>query len=291
MHHRLAFAFALAAALVASSSWLAGSARAQQRMPDMATLDRGDGITRLGLDFGAVFVDDDIDDVIGIDAALRFDLFGQFVSYSGLGVYGSLPISVLIAEGENETGLANLELGGLYVIDSPTISYVFRAGVTLPTSSDDDGLEIAANLLSTWSRLSDVAQSLPSTTYVRLGFSPLYHDHGLFLRADLGVDLEVRQDDDTIGVGLGDDPENLFRVNVGGGVDLGTVAVMAELVNLASSSSFDDGDDEDFIHTFAVSARFMGESLQPYLTFGLPVDEFSRDVVDFFLGAGLQIAP
>ena len=35
----------------------------------------------------------------------------------------------------------------------------------------------------------------------------------------------------------------------------------------------------------------MGESLQPYFTVGLPVDEFSRDVVDFFLGAGLQIAP
>lgn len=288
MHHRLAFAFALAAAVMASSSWLAGSARAQQRMPDMATLDRGDGITRLGLDFGAAFIDDDI---VGIDAALRFDVFGQYVSYSGLGLYGSLPLSVLVAEGDNETALGNLEIGGLYVADSPTVSFVFRAGVALPTSSDDDPGEIVANLLSTWARLTDLAQAVPNTTYVRVGFSPMYHDGGVFLRADLGVDLEVKEDDDAIAVGLGDDPNNLFRVNVGGGVDLGTVALMAELVNIASSSSFDDGDDEDFVHTFAVSARFMGESLQPYFTVGLPVDDFSRDVVDFFLGAGLQIAP
>ncbi len=287
MHHRLAFAIALPAAL-AASSWLAGSARAQQRMPDMATLDRGDGITRLGLDFGAVFTDDDI---VGIDAALRFDVFGQFVAHSGLGLYGSLPISVLVAEGDNDSALGNLEVGGLYVIDSPTMSFVFRGGVALPTAADDDPGEIVANLVSTWARLTDLAQAIPDTTYVRLAFSPLYHDGGLFLRADLGVDLEVREDDDAIAVGLGDDPENLYRLNVGGGVDLGTVAIMAELVNLASSSSFDDGDEEDFVHTFAVSARFMGESLQPYFTVGLPVDEFSRDVVDFFLGAGLQIAP
>lgn len=288
MHHRLAFAIALAAALVASSSWLAGSARAQQRMPDMATLDRGDGITRLGLDFGAAFIDDDI---VGIDAALRFDLFGQFVSYSGLGVYGSMPFSVLVAEGDNETAIGNLELGGLYVIDSPTVSFVFRAGVALPTAADEEADEVLANVLATWARLTDAAQALPDATFVRLAFSPLYHDGGVFLRADLGVDLEVTENEDSIGVGLGGDPENLFRLNVGGGVDLGTVAVMAELVNLASSSSFDDGDEEDFVHTFAVSARFMGESLQPYFTVGLPVDEFSRDLVDFFLGAGLQIAP
>ena len=285
MHHRLAFAIALPAAL-AASSWLAGSARAQQRMPDMATLDRGDGITRLGLDFGAVFTDDDI---VGIDAALRFDVFGQFVAYSGLGLYGSLPISVLVAEGDNDSALGNLEVGGLYVIDSPTMSFVFRGGVALPTSADDDIEEILANLLGTWSRLTDVAQAVPNATYVRLAFSPVYHDGGLFLRADVGVDLEVKEHENTIAVAPGDDPDNLVRVNVGGGIDLGTVAVMAELVNLASSSSYES--DDDLIHTFAVSARFMGQSLQPYFTFGLPLDDSSRQLIDFFVGAGLQIAP
>lgn len=284
MQHRLAFALALSLAGVAGS---AGSAMAQ-RMPDMATLDRGDGISRLGLDFGAAFPDDSIE---GFDAALRFDFFGQLISRQGLGVYGSLPISILVGEGDNETALGNIEVGGLYVIDSPAVSYVFRAGLALPTA-DDDGLGFAANVLASWSRLTDLSQAIPNATYLRLGFSPLYHANRVFLRADLGVDLAVQDDDqlEIAGVVFGFDAENLFRINVGGGIDLGSVALMAELVNVASTSSLDDDDDNDFLNTFALSARFMGGSLQPYFTFGVPLDDLGRDVIDFFLGAGLQVA-
>jgi hypothetical protein len=88
------------------------------------------------------------------------------------------------------------------------------------------------------------------------------------------------------------EPDTLFRVNVGGGIDLGGIALMAELVNLATTEDFDEfsSEDEDFVHTFAVSARFMGPMLQPYVTFGMPVDTYGLDTVDFFLGAGLQAA-
>jgi hypothetical protein len=281
MQHRLAPAFTFA---VVFTSLVAGSAHAQ-RMPDMATLDRGDGITRLGLDFGAAFVDDDLGEATGADAALRFELFGQYVSRQGLGFYGALPISHLLSDVEDETALGNLEVGGLYVIESPAVSFVFRGGLALPTADDEAG--VFANFLGVWSRLTDLALVVPDTTYVRLSFSPLYHAGGVFLRADIGLDLAVQSGDEALL-----EPENLFRLNVGGGVDLGTVALMAELVNIASTETLgdDDGDDEDFAHTFAVTARFMGGSLQPSLTFAIPIDDFGRDVIDFILGAGLQVA-
>jgi hypothetical protein len=261
----------------------AGPALAQ-RMPDMATLDRGDGISRLGLDFGAAFVDEEAGDD---NAALRFDFFGQFVTHQGFGVYGTLPLSRALVDGEDESAIGNIDVGGLYVIESPTLSLVFRGGVALPTADDDvDGF--LTNYFATWTRLTDAALAIPNVTYLRLGFSPLFHANRLFLRADVGFDLAVAEDDDATGF----EPGNLFRINVGGGFDLGSVALMAELVSLATTEDFDEfsEEEEDFIHTFAVSARFMGEMLQPYATFGMPVDTYGLDTVDFFFGAGLQVA-
>ena len=255
-----------------------------QRAPDMATLDRGDGISRIGLDFGAAFVDDGADDD-GV-AALRFDLFGQFVSNIGFGVYGDLPFARSVSDAEDETAIGNFELGGLYVIETPTLSLVFRGGLALPTA-DDDAAGFLTNYFASWTRLTDITQAIPNVTYMRLGFSPLYHWNRLFLRADVGVDLAVAEGDEATGL----EPDTIFRINVGGGIDFGSVALMAELVNLATTEDFDDfsEDDEDFIHTFAATARFMGPMVQPYVTFGMPVDTYGLDTIDFFLGAGLQL--
>jgi hypothetical protein len=272
----------LSTALLALGGLAAGAGpAAAQRMPDMATLDRGDGISRIGLDFAAGFVDDQFG---GIDAALRFEPFAQYVSRGGFGLYGALPIARLVTDGDDETALGNLELGALYVIESRALSYVFRAGIALPTA-DDDLEGVTANFFASWTRLTDLALAVPDATYARFAFSPLYHADRLFIRIDLGFDVAVQDDDDL----PGQEPGNLFRLNLGGGIDLGTVALMAELVNIASTESFDDEDDDDFVHTLAFSARFMGESLQPYFTLGLPVDSFGREVLDFFLGAGLQV--
>ena len=269
----------LAVALMAGA---AAPARAQ-RMPDMATLDRGDGISRVGLDFGAAFVDDSASNA---DAAMRFDFFAQLVSRRGAGIYASLPLARSVTDGDDETATGNFDVGGLYVVESPTLSLVFRAGVALPTA-DEDASGFTTNFLASWTRLTDIAQAIPNMTYLRLGFSPLFHANRLFLRADVGVDVGIDEGDDATGL----EPNTLFRFNVAGGIDFGRVALMAEVVNLATTEDFDEIDsaEEDFIHTFAVTARFMGRQVQPYLTFGTPVDNFGRDQIDFFLGAGLQV--
>lgn len=267
----LAFAFVLA---------LTGIAAAQ-RSPDTATLDRGDGIPRFGIDFALSFLD-----APPYDAALRIEPYGQYVWRNGVGIYGSLPIARSFGgqadlpppDAPNATALGNLELGGELVIQpSPARAWVFRAGVALPTASDDRAGALT-NALATFPRLTDLALATPNATYLRLAVSPLIQGDRLFFRADLGVDL---------GFDDGDQADELFRINVGGGVDLGTVALGLELVNLLSPD--DLGADEQALHALTFTIRFMGKSLQPVVAIGAPLDDSTRAVADLFVAVGIQI--
>ncbi len=269
---------------LALSSLLALVATATaQRSPDMATLDRGDGISKLGLDVGLTFLDHP-----PYDAALRLEPYGQLILQSGLGFYGALPISVSFGgDGnpeplpEDATALGNLDLGLLYVVTAgPEVSFVLRGGLALPTASD--GLDATAtSYYASFPRMTDLALAYPDAWYLRLGVSPLIYLDRVFLRADLGVDI-----------GLDDEgADELLRLNVGAGVDLGPVALSLELANTANLDrfDFDDGDDR-WGHTFAATMRFMGETLQPFLAIGAPIDDDFRDRVDLFLAAGFQAA-
>jgi hypothetical protein len=248
-----------------------------QRAPDMATLDRGDGITKLGFDLGFSSLEDP-----PYDAALRFEMWGQYVTNSGIGIYGALPISRSIGgEGpplpdrENRTSLGNADLGLLYVITGDSLSWVFRGGVLLPTSTSGAD-EAATRYLASGPRLTDLAMA-SSDWHLRLSVSPLIHIDKLFLRADIGFDLDV-----------GDEEDHFLRLNIGGGIDLGAVALSLELVNSASFG--DRGGEEDFFHALAFTVRFMGEQLQPFISIGAPIDDYRRDVIKLFIVGGLQVA-
>lgn len=257
---------------------LSTAARAQ-RAPDMATLDRGDGISKLGIDFGFSSIDTPY-----YDAALRLELNGQYVLRSGLGFYGALPLAKSFGDAPEPDpqptfALGNLELGGLYTITkSPRLSYVFRIGLALPTAADDlDGT--TTNLLATTPRLTDLALTVPDAFYLRLGFSPLIYVDKLFFRFDVGFDLG--SDDNDVA-------DELFRLNVGAGYDFGPVAGSLELVNIYDLDGYDE--DDNWIHTLSLTFRFMLEKYQPFVAVGAPVDDV-RDVVPFFIAAGFQVAP
>ncbi len=254
-----------------------GTPALAQRAPDMATLDRGDGISKFGLDLGLTM----FDDAAVYDGALRFEPYGQYVLDSGLGFYGNIPFAASFGDDDDPPGdqdamaLGSLELGLLFVIDAPTVSWVFRGGVALPTADNDpDGT--LTNFAATWPRLTDVALAMPETTYARLSLSPLVHVSNFFLRADLGLD-----------VGFDEGADEILRLNVGAGYDLGVVALALELVNIATLEDF--GDDDDFQHTLALTARFMTERLEPFLAVGTPLDEGARRGVDFFIAGGIQV--
>ncbi len=269
----LRFVLALFGALLGATT-----VASAQRAPDMATLDRGDGISKAGIDLALSSLDPP-----PYTSALRFDIYGQFVTQSGFGVYLSLPVSRSFGgegtpsppEAENATALGNLDAGLLYVQTRRSMAWVFRVGAALPTSSDgrDHGL---TRYYATAPRLTDAALA-SSDGFLRLSVSPLIYRDRLFFRADLGFDLD-----------FGDDDYHYLRLNVGGGVDLGVVALSLELANLAAFG--DLGRDEDFVHTLAFTVRFMGKQLQPFLSVGAPLDAYRRDVVRWFLSGGLQVA-
>ena len=256
-----------------------GGVASAQRAPDMSTLDRGDGISKIGFDGAFSSIDTPF-----YDAALRFELYGQYVLHSGLGFYGALPFAHSFGDAPDPmpqptTSLGNLEAGVLYTVTrSPRFSIVFRGGVAIPTASDDlDGA--TTNFYATFPRLTDTALAVPNAWYVRLGISPLIHVDKLFFRFDLGFDIGTDDDDAA---------DEFLRLNLGGGIDLGTVALSLELVNLYSLDDFDDNN--DWVHTLALTLRFMLEKYQPFIAIGAPVDD-ARDAIPFFFAAGFQFAP
>jgi len=248
-----------------------------QRAPDLATLDRGDGITKLGLDLGFSSLEKP-----PYSAALRLELWGQYLTNSGFGFYGALPLSLSFGgEGppapnaDNATALNDLDLGALYVISGHSLSWVFRGGIALPTASDGRDQSLTRYYAAS-PRLTDLAL-VSDQWYVRLAVSPLIHADKLFLRADLGIDINADSDN-----------YHFLRLNIGGGVDLGIVALALELVNTASFGDFTG--EEDFFHAVALTTRFNGKQLQPFLSFGLPIDDYRRDVTKFWIAGGLQFA-
>lgn len=268
----------IAAAVLAA---LAAPAAAQ-RMPDFATLDRGDGYSKLGLDLAWVKLEPP-----PYDSVFHLELHGQYVLESGLGFYGALPLAKSFGDGPDEgeangdTALGDLDVGGLYVISGLDLSFVFRLGLVVPTATEDAG-DFATNIRGAQFRITDIAMVNPDAWYARLAFSPLIHVSSVFLRADLGVDIPFAEDDfraDPIG-----------RLNIGGGVDFGIAALMLELATIADIDDDDDDEigDEDLFTTGAITARFMGETLQPFLSVGMPIDEAVRDQVDFFIAGGIQ---
>ena len=248
-----------------------------QRAPDLATLDRGDGITKLGIDLGFSSLEKPASPY---SSALRLELWGQYLTNSGLGFYGAVPLSLSFGgdgppDPDNATSISDLDLGLLYVMSGHTLSWVFRGGVALPTATD--GLDPAlTRYFATAPRLTDLAL-VSDQWYVRLAISPLIHADKLFLRADIGFDINADSDN-----------YHFLRLNVGGGVDLGVVALSLELVNTAAFGDFTG--EEDFFHALALTTRFMGEQLQPFLSVGLPIDDYRRDAINFWIAGGLQVA-
>ncbi len=231
--------------------------------PDFATLDRQSSHSTFGVDMGITTIDD-------VDAEFaRIDLHGQYVLPEGYGVYGNLPMTTAFIDDEdNETAIGNLELGGMYNIRvRPDMNLNLHAGLLLPTA-DDDFAGVFTNVFGSFGRITDLATSAPESTWLRVGVSPTLRSGNLFARADLGFDVAVDSPESS-------DTNTLLRANVGAGIDLGQVAVMGEVVTLGNLDA--DDDDEQFIHTGAVTARFdAGNDIAPSISISTPLDDDAR---------------
>jgi len=204
---------------------------------------------------------------------LSFDVGGHFVARNGAGAYLSLPLSFLsidtILGDESELMVGNLEVGGLYAMRlKHDIALVLHGGVALPTASDSEDALIPGvfQAYASVPRYGDLVQRIVDSTWLRLGGSAMGRMGPLFWRGDLGLDIAL--DDDNL-----DAISPVFRLNVGGGVDLGAVQLLGELV-----TNVYDSDDDDSASTFTLGARFSAGNFHPGVALVLPLGQERADL-------------
>jgi hypothetical protein len=260
--HRLAAALALAAVTLAGARGLA-LAHGPDAIFDPLSMDRHTPVSTLNVDFGYVAYEEPPNTDVTV---MGFTLSGQYVNPQGLGGYLSLPLSYLRGENvllglldDSELAIGNLELGGLwskYLTAHAAI--VLHAGFALPTAADEGIARFQA--LASSPRYGDLVQRVPRSTWFRLGFSPMGRAGKLFWRADVGLDLALDED--------ASDLSPIFRINVGGGVDLGSAHLLLELV----TNVFDDGSADESASMLALGVRFLSGNLRPGFGLLVPID-------------------
>jgi hypothetical protein len=251
----------------------APAAADEPAVPAFATVDRVGGDSGFSIAASYARIDDTGESV----TPLRADLFGQYADPSGWGGYAALAASTVRADSDSGSAIGSVELGGFYRLRRSNVELTFRGGLTLPTA--DDALDgFAVNFITAWTRLTDLVDVLPESSWLRLALSPTWRTGSHFFRVDGGVDVPVWTDD-------GADFDPFIRLNAAGGLLAGPWALTGELVTLVHTT-----DDETAMHTFAVGLAGTHPRVRPSLTVILPLDDSARRLYEFILAAGLQVS-
>jgi hypothetical protein len=178
--------------------------------------------------------------------------------------------------GVSATSDGDLEIGALYIphfFDLYGITFVVRAGLTLPSGSTAINEELAAAYVSI-ARLSDYYLSAPDATSLRFAVSPLWHRGWFFARADVGADFNISADSDaTVG--------NAFRLDAGVGATLGMFSLTLESTNMYSNGVNNNfsSSTAKWYDTGAIAARLSSNLGDVYAALVLPVDHETHDVL------------
>lgn len=239
---------------------------------DFVTLDRQDRHSFAGLEATFFSIGNSDND------AFRFDFHGQFMDPSQkFGGYLTLPATIIT--GDNGTsGLGDLEVGGIYALprQDPGFDLIFHAGITLPTGSRGDGG--LGNLVGSFGRITDFYDAIPRGVSLRFGGSPVWHRGQLIARADVGLDVNLSNDD------ANTNADTFVRLNFGIGADLHSVSLMGEFTNI-----YDTNDNGGWIDTAAFAVRFKGAGkLRPYVALVLPLDDDASGVLDVAFTVGVD---
>ena len=252
---------------------------------DPLSMDRHTPTTTVGVDFG--YEQWDEPPLVNDITVFSLTVGGHYMTPGGFGGYLAVPLSYVGIESplfdDSELALGNIEAGFQYAKwFRSEAALVFHAGLALPTA-DDDG----AGLLQFYAsapRYGDLVQRLPDTTWLRLGLSPMGRSGKLFWRADVGLDLAI-DDDNNAG-----DIAPIFRVNIGGGYDLGGAQLLGELV----TDIIDSNGGDDSSSTLTVGARFVSGNLRPGVGLLFPLgfenqNGQNQEYLDFALILSLSV--
>jgi hypothetical protein len=256
--------------------------------PGFVTLDHPDATSHGGVEFSYLVPKTQDGDS---ETLLRFEAHAEYVDHdSGIGGYVQMPISYF-SESTNGvampvTGIGDLEIGGLYLREFPQygVTVVGHGGVSLPTGSTSD-LEHFGNYAASVSRIADVYLSLPESTAVRLGVSPIWRAGRVFARVDLGLDIDAGADHERFDTAL--------RADIGVGVILDEIVLTAEMTNAydyaQSSTTQPSTGSSAWIDTAAIAARFRWDHVEPYVALVVPLESDSQAVMDLAITVGLEV--
>lgn len=279
-------------AVIAAVAGTASVARAEgDAFPDLVTVDRVRATSSLALDFNVTLWDE----VLGVDLlGMGLTMRGQYMTAVGSGPwlaggYVTLPVgygsgegAILIPDGEeSETGVGNLELGGAAATAAGPGTLIGRLGIALPTAGDENN-DFIGPVLNFPSRITDIVLYPDDTTTLRLSGSYLYRRGVLFARGDAGIDVPFADED----MSPFNDEDPLLRLNLAAGAAADPFAAGVELATVATTSDVDDGDDR-FIHTLALSLRYISAQVQPVAAVVIPLDDNINDSVDLTITVGV----
>jgi hypothetical protein len=265
---------------------VAGTASAQPgvEVPAGVTTDRAGTEREMAtLDVGFV----NYDGFSNLAYAARVDFYGQLLGRAGAhraGFYLALPYArIETSFGDDAmSSLGNLELGGLLVIRrSANTDVVLRGGFVLALEHRYDGegenWDIMVPMMTGYGRVTDYMTTYPGLSWLRASGSVLHRQAPYFVRADLGVD--VPEEDMLSSSGP------FTRLNVAAGVELGPVAVLGELANLAA---INEAFPENVVSTFALTARRRSSTFSPCVGLVFPIDDELQNFVDLVFVVGIR---
>jgi len=267
-----------------------GFAAPHAMVPDFTVIDRIDGRSSVG--FEASYLSVHLPDGFTGDkpTVLRFAAHFRYVDpASGVGGYARLPFVYAGASngGDSITDVGGLELGGIYVpkLALTGVAIILHAGLSLPTGEPRDEFLIgtAANAAA----LPAFYGALPRALTGTLGVSAVLRSDRFFMRLDLGVDDNFRNNADGEGDGNFSFPR-AYHFNAGVGFDLGTAALTFESENLALGSQ--DNNDGATLSDLAVGARFAAGTASPYVALVVPIEDTTSEIIDFAVTAGVDLA-
>jgi hypothetical protein len=209
------------------------------------------------------------DDLTFLSLVLR----GQYVTPQGLGGYVSLPLGYTSGNGDSETSIGNLELGGLFVINNkPDLDFYLRGGVALNTADDDGTLLVP--LATIVPRLTDALTTGFDSNWLRAAGGLRLTSGVIALGGHLGIDVATdSQDDDAI-----------LTLAGSVGIVMPTFGLSAGLALLQDIG--DDTGDDNTVGFNLVADFAASPSARVYGALGLNLeDEFDG----FSLGAGVRV--
>lgn len=239
---------------------------------------RQDATSKVGAELTYHVLDDRLDGTL-----MRFELHGQYMSAStGLGAYAQVPIGYVDDTNDTTTAVGNVELGGMFLPRSSlgTNNLIVYAGLTLPTSDDQDAVAV---LLAHALRPHDLYLGIPKGVTGRVGISPMYENGNLYARLDLAADIMIDATD-------GFDKNHALELNIGVGAHVTqTVTLTGEISTITVFGDDAQGDlDPDNITVLGIGARFNAGNVSPYLGVLFPLDDDVNDIVDLGIMLGIE---